>query len=95
MKIRTSLAVLLAAGMMCSTTLVVTTAVAALASENGPFQVINYNSGLCLDVAHASTDDGEEILQYGCHRGANQLWHFISDPNGSPHFHDGAAPPAP
>src|SRR5262245_45510676 len=34
--------------------------------------MINYNSGLCLDVAGASTADGANVIQWTCHGGPNQ-----------------------
>ncbi|WP_026930458.1 ricin-type beta-trefoil lectin domain protein [Glycomyces tenuis] len=36
--------------------------------------IVNRNSGKCLDVAGASTEDGAEIIQYDCHGGSNQQW---------------------
>lgn len=32
------------------------------------------HSGRCIDVVSASTADGAEIAQYGCHGGTNQQW---------------------
>src|SRR5262245_3748204 len=37
-------------------------------------EVSNYNSGLCLDVAGASTADGATVLQWRCHGGLHQRW---------------------
>ncbi|WP_100447643.1 ricin-type beta-trefoil lectin domain protein [Glycomyces xiaoerkulensis] len=34
----------------------------------------NVNSGKCIDVVSASTDDGAEIIQWDCHGGSNQQW---------------------
>jgi hypothetical protein len=38
----------------------------------------SHNSGSCIDVTSASTFDGASLLQYSCHGGENQQWHFIS-----------------
>src|SRR5690606_2916452 len=35
-------------------------------------EVVNRNSGKCVDVVSGSTADGAEIIQYDCHGGANQ-----------------------
>lgn len=44
-----------------------------------PYQVLpiefkNFNSGLCMDVAGAYTNDGTVVQQYPCHAGNNQSW---------------------
>ncbi|MCD0447229.1 RICIN domain-containing protein [Glycomyces sp. A-F 0318] len=36
--------------------------------------IVNRNSGRCVDVVGGSTADGAEIIQYDCHGGANQQW---------------------
>ncbi|GAB4001017.1 ricin-type beta-trefoil lectin domain protein [Glycomyces albus] len=36
--------------------------------------LVNRNSGKCVDVVSGSTDDGAEIIQYDCHGGDNQQW---------------------
>jgi Ricin-type beta-trefoil lectin domain-like len=48
----------------------------AAAAEVGPFQIANYNSGLCIDIAHKSTADDAIIHQWTCGRDSNQVWHF-------------------
>ncbi|HEU5129811.1 MAG TPA: RICIN domain-containing protein [Glycomyces sp.] len=37
-------------------------------------EVVNLNSGKCMDVVSGSTADGAEIIQYDCHGAANQQW---------------------
>jgi hypothetical protein len=37
-------------------------------------QIINVNSGKCLDVAYQSRADGGNVNQWDCHRGASQSW---------------------
>ena len=84
MRLRKRLSVLLAVLVPVISLVVFGGSTPALAVSNGPFQVINYNSSLCLDVAHASRASGTPIIQYGCHHGANQLWYFeISDTAGA------------
>ncbi|SDD69804.1 ricin-type beta-trefoil lectin domain protein [Glycomyces harbinensis] len=36
--------------------------------------VVNRNSGRCVDVVSASTANGAEIIQWDCHGGSNQQW---------------------
>jgi len=36
--------------------------------------IISKNSGKCLDVAGADTNNGANVQQWDCHTGANQLW---------------------
>ncbi|WP_460703899.1 RICIN domain-containing protein [Myceligenerans halotolerans] len=36
--------------------------------------IVNEGSAKCVDVVSGSTDPGAEIIQYGCHGGANQQW---------------------
>ncbi|WP_026922253.1 RICIN domain-containing protein [Glycomyces arizonensis] len=43
--------------------------------------IVNRNSGKCVDVVSGSTADGAEIIQYDCHGGANQQWR-IQDAGG-------------
>ncbi|WP_026930895.1 RICIN domain-containing protein, partial [Glycomyces tenuis] len=38
--------------------------------------IVNRNSGKCVDVVSGSTADGAEIIQYDCHGGSNQQWRF-------------------
>jgi hypothetical protein len=37
-------------------------------------QIINVNSGKCLDVAFQSRGDRGNVIQWDCHRGASQSW---------------------
>jgi len=39
-----------------------------------PIEFKNLNSGLCMDVAGAYTDNGTVVQQYPCHAGKNQSW---------------------
>ncbi|MEU7067818.1 RICIN domain-containing protein [Streptomyces sp. NPDC046161] len=40
------------------------------------FEIVARHSGKCLDVAWAGTRDGDRVIQWGCHGGANQLWYL-------------------
>jgi ricin-type beta-trefoil lectin protein/proprotein convertase P-domain-containing protein len=40
----------------------------------GPHRIVAVHSGGCLDVSGASTADGAQVHQWGCHGGANQQW---------------------
>jgi hypothetical protein len=50
---------------------------------DGPGELINRQSGLCLDVFNNNTGDGAAIDQWGCNGGSNQQWTAL-DLNG--HF---------
>lgn len=76
MKLLTRLSVLLAAAATLFAVDVVITTASAAAGEVGPYEIINYNSGLCIDIANKSTSEGAAIHQWGCHHDSNQLWHF-------------------
>ena len=39
------------------------------------YQVVNYNSGKCLDVTGRSTANGAHIQQWTCNGGTNQEWY--------------------
>ena len=43
------------------------------------YQVINYNSAMCLDVSGRSTANGARVHQWTCHRGTNQQWRMVPD----------------
>jgi len=60
----------------------VVAAPAAYASSTGPFQVINSNSGLCMDVKGAWTASGTPIQQYTCNQSVAQYWLFQADWSG-------------
>lgn len=47
-------------------------------------EIVNRNSGKCVDVVSGSTADGAEIIQYDCHGGANQRWR-LEDADGGYH----------
>ncbi|GAB3652929.1 RICIN domain-containing protein [Glycomyces tarimensis] len=36
--------------------------------------IVNRNSGKCVDVVSGSTQNGAEIIQWDCHGGSNQQW---------------------
>ena len=76
MKVRTRLGALLAAALMLFAVDAVVTTASASAAEVGPFQIVNYNSGLCIDIANKSTSDGATIHQWTCGHDSNQVWHF-------------------
>ena len=42
------------------------------------YQVINYNSVLCLAVSSASTSNGATVYQWTCHGGTNQQWRMLN-----------------
>ncbi|SDE49436.1 RICIN domain-containing protein [Glycomyces harbinensis] len=44
--------------------------------------VVNRNSGKCLDVVNGSTANGAEIIQYDCHGGTNQQWQLTATGGG-------------
>src|SRR5262249_1612722 len=48
-----------------------------------PFQLVNFNSGKCLDVAWASRNAGAAIDQRSCTLGANQRWDSWTVPRGN------------
>jgi hypothetical protein len=39
------------------------------------YNIVNYNSGLCLDVPHSSTTQGQALWQYGCNGTGAQAWY--------------------
>jgi hypothetical protein len=49
---------------------------------NGTYKLMNYNSGLALDVSGASTADGAAVLQWTYGGNNNQRWTFTSLGNG-------------
>jgi Ricin-type beta-trefoil lectin domain-like len=46
----------------------------------GPGELINRQSGLCLDVYQANTGDGASLDQWPCNGGSNQQWGAYKDP---------------
>ncbi|MCA2211400.1 RICIN domain-containing protein [Jidongwangia harbinensis] len=40
--------------------------------RDGYYEIVNRYTGLCIDILHGG--DGSHAVQYGCHRGGNQLW---------------------
>jgi rhamnogalacturonan endolyase len=80
------LGALLATIVMVTTAMTLTTASSAAADGVGPYQVINYNSGLCIDIEDASVSSGALVHQWTCKRGTNQLWNFVTQPSGAGHF---------
>jgi glucosylceramidase len=51
------------------------------------YQVVNRNSGKCLDVTDLKTSDGTVLQQWGCNTplADNQVWKFV--PTGDGYFH--------
>lgn len=45
------------------------------------YQILNLNSGLVVDVDHASTVAGARVLQWSNHNGVNQQWELSTDIN--------------
>ena len=43
------------------------------ASASSTFELVNYNSGKCLDN-HSSTSSGTQMIQWTCWGGSSQLW---------------------
>jgi endonuclease/exonuclease/phosphatase family metal-dependent hydrolase len=41
-----------------------------------PMQIVNQHSGQCLDIDHAVTADGSNVIQGLCNGGANQRWSY-------------------
>jgi Ricin-type beta-trefoil lectin domain-like len=50
---------------------------------DGPGELINRQSGLCLDIDNNSQDNNAAIDQWTCNGGANQQWAAEPDNNGS------------
>ncbi|MDH4413122.1 MAG: RICIN domain-containing protein, partial [Rhizobium sp.] len=46
------------------------------------YQIVNQNSGLCLDVRGAQRGNGIDIIQWNCTGQANQLWYVTPGPTG-------------
>lgn len=41
-----------------------------------PVRIVNRGSGQCLDIDHAITADGIDVIPWSCHGGANQRWSY-------------------
>ena len=52
----------------------------AVAGTGNQFNVVNVNSGRCIDVPSGTTTSGTQLQQYGCGDGTktNQLWTFTA-----------------
>jgi hypothetical protein len=50
----------------------------------GTFELVNFNSGKCLDVADWSTTNNAWVNQFDCHGQANQHWYFWAVPGSNP-----------
>lgn len=50
----------------------------AAAPAPGAYTLVNAASGMCLDVAGASTADGVQLLQWTCHGRGNQIWNLTT-----------------
>jgi len=48
----------------------------AVDGERDWVHVINANSGRCLDVRGGQTQEGIELIQWGCHADSNMEWRF-------------------
>lgn len=48
-----------------------------------PVEIVNVNSGKCLDVFRSETADGTAVQQWTCHQGKNQTWFLISRGDGT------------
>ncbi|WP_072686858.1 RICIN domain-containing protein [Rhodococcus marinonascens] len=61
----------------------------------GAFHLVNRNSGKCLDVPGASTDDGVRMQQYACNGSGAQSFSFrsVDEPSNSPVPADPASNP--
>ena len=54
--------------------------------NNGiPVYIVSKQSGRCLDIAHASEENGARIIQYSIHGGENQKW--LLQPAGNGYYH--------
>jgi streptogrisin C len=52
-------------------------------SATGAYQVISATTGMCLDVAGASLDNGALVNQFPCHGGTNQRWRLTIASDGA------------
>jgi hypothetical protein len=60
---------------------------APTASADSPnYEIINYNSGMCVDVISSVTYNGATIYQWTCHGHPNQQWRFVPDWFGDGYF---------
>lgn len=55
-----------------------TSATAADLPANGWQEVVSKNSGKCVDVYAASTDNGSSVQQYSCNSTTAQQWQFTA-----------------
>jgi Ricin-type beta-trefoil lectin domain-like len=39
------------------------------------YNIVNHHSGLCVDVPHSSTTQGQALWQYGCNQTGAQAWY--------------------
>ena len=53
-----------------------------VAMSDGSYEIVSDQTGMCLDVWNAATDDGEIIQQFPCTGNANQRWQLL--PAGRP-----------
>lgn len=44
----------------------------------GYYNIVNRNSGKCLDVFGASTTDGTKVVQWACNGGSSQQWQWVA-----------------
>jgi hypothetical protein len=51
-------------------------------ADGATYKILNYNSGLSLDVGALSQDDGADVVQWAYNGGSNQQWKFTSLGNG-------------
>lgn len=43
-------------------------------TQSNYYQIVNMNTGLCLDINAGGTADGTAVIQWYCHNGDNQKW---------------------
>jgi glucosylceramidase len=49
------------------------------AAATGPYEIINFNSGKCVDVSGISKSDGANVHQWTCRHQSNQMWSVVPD----------------
>jgi hypothetical protein len=49
---------------------------------NGPYKVVNKNSGKCVDAANAGTANGTAVQQYTCNSTNAQVWQLVATDSG-------------
>merc|ERR1719266_1450421 len=44
-----------------------------------PCELVNTDTGMCLDATGSSCTNGVEVIVFPCHGGPNQKWHLYTD----------------